>query len=360
MKHILIVFTLCASLFGCASHSDSHGDVAVIDIAANVGHADMGSLDDLFEAVEVMQPEFTDSSILNIADFEGIYGSRWYFSEERPQQMLITFDSSGRCLSSFSRIGQGPEDFGTSNYTAINLKNGNWYVNDIYGRQKMKSYTSNGDFVAASTYAFANVFSDPQGPLAYQKTAQNEKITLYRLDDKLNIVDSIMTPFISEGNQRLFGYPMGKCLSFEHNDSIYALQPDGTLALRAVMLLGNYKMPTLTDEQLYALTNEEIQAMNKKHFIPSRWSDDKTMLINYRYGDYNVFQAYDMATGKLVYSHKWERGGKVRIPLMADGKEMGVFPTGTWFDGSIIFKVPADDLDDDEANPIYIRAVSKR
>lgn len=353
MKHVFISLTLCAALAAC-TNSEEKRDLVVFDIAGNVGHGDFGSLDELFEVKDYIQPELTDSTLMSLVDFKGVVDSLWYFSEARPQQILMTFDGSGKCRSSFSRVGQGPEDFGVENFVAVNPNDGNWYVNDAYGKQKTKSYTSDGKFVGASKHKFQQLHPDSKGVWASQWIREEDTIKLYNFDDKLNVVDSIVTPMI---DNRVRGTLMGSRAAFESKDTIYAFLADGSLGKIAYCELGSYKYPTLTHEQMVEMASDgRLRELNRKSIFPVIYSDGKIALISYRHDGKSVFQVYDMNTGELAYSKTTD---SYLVPFTFNGEEVGVQPVATWIDGSIIFRVPADELGEEDCNPMFIRVTSK-
>jgi hypothetical protein len=358
IKHSMlktILPALAAALLSACSAGSGSSDIVTIDLASNVGTADKGSLNDLFDVDFFIRPELTDSTLLTYAPVHGRHGNRLYIQdeEEREKERLYTFDvSDGRCLSSFSHKGNGPEDWNLLGF-AYSAKNGDWVAQDLRER-KVVRYTADGSFVGSYHLNIGNICPNGDGWAGPKDVWDGEKQIIYLFDDNFNLTDSIPTNLVRRIMVANNMTPTEGRASLIVNDTLYVVSDSRTFDPKMAFSLGQYHCPYYKEEDFDKLIAE------RNRYI---WYDVQTIgnlaVVVYRYDKKRNLQIYNRADGKLIYSYTVtpeECKGYTRdgFPFEIYGKEYSISPMGIADDGVMFFRIQTEQFGEDEGNPAIL------
>ncbi|MCI9606799.1 MAG: 6-bladed beta-propeller [Muribaculaceae bacterium] len=350
-------YLLCASAiastlwFSACSAGSGSSDIVTIDLASNVGTADNGSLNDLFEVDFFIRPELTDSTLLSDAPVHGRHGNRLYIQEDN--ERLYTFDvTDGRALSSFSRVGNGPEDW-NSLYFAYPAKNGDWVAQDTRGR-KVVRYTADGAFVGSYSLNTDNICPNGDGWAGPKDVWDGEKQVIYLFDDSFNLTDSIPTDLTRRFMVVNLMTPTEGRASMVANDTLYVVSDSRTFAPEMAFTLGEYALPYYSEDEFDKFIAEHHRYVRYQANIV-----DNLVVVDYNYDKKSTLQIYNRADGKLIYSYTvapeeykgYTRGG---FPFEIDGKEYGITPMGIADDGVMFFIIQTEQFGEEEGNPAIL------
>lgn len=349
----ILAILLPAILAACSS-GNSDNAIVTIDIAGNVGTSDKGSLNDFFEFESLIRPELTDTTLLAYAPVHGRHGNRLYIQED--DDHLYTFDATtGKSLSSFSRKGNGPEDWNLL-YFAYPAKNGDWVAYDLRG-QKILRYTADGGFIGKYPAHICNICPNDDGWAAPKEVADGEDQVIYLYDDNFTLKDSIPTHITRHYMVSNNMEPFEGRASMIADDTLYvvnAVSDSHTFAPQMAFNLGQYRCTYNTEEEFDKLIAE------RHRFI---WYEAKTIgnfvAVDYRFEKKNTLQIYDRNNGALLYSCTVDPEDKTGVthggfPYDIDGQTYGITPMGIASDGSIFFTIFTEQFDEEEGNPAIL------
>ncbi len=351
MSHIckLLLLTATAILVACSTDEKERG-IVTIDLAANVGTPDKGSLNDILELESLIHPELTDSSLLSYGPVHGIHGNRLYIQED--DDHLYTFDATnGKSMSAFSHKGSGPEDWNLLLF-AYPAKNGDWVTYDLRG-QKILRYTADGDFVGKYTARICNICPDGDGWAAPKEVPDGANQVIYLYDDNFNLTDSIPTHvtrrYMVSNNME----PTEGRASMLIYDTLYVVNDSHKFAPELAFTLGEYHCPYNTEADFDKLIAERHRFI----WYEARVESD-IVVVDYRLEKKNTMQIYDRNNGALLYSctvNPEVTTGVAGFPYEINGKQYGITPMGVTAGGSFFFIITPDQFGEEEGNPAILR-----
>ena len=355
MNHFPKIFLTAAIAVAVCSCSEKNGaNIPVIDLATNVGCSNVGSLNDLFEVTEIVNPELTDSTLLKYADVRGERDNILYVQEGN---RLLTFDATtGKCVTSFDKSGQGPEDYVVLYFAFPSKTNGNWVSNDIR-TGKIVSYTPDGRFVTSKDLGVSSgICPNGEGWATLKNALDGEKLVIYLLDNDFNITDSVATNQTSYYTQAELLTPFNGYASFKNNpgDTIFTLDSNNRFVPSVAISLGKYKHP------IYSLDESEKMWEDRHKYIYHDFIGlDNLGIIAYQFDEKVCLQIYSLADNKLLYSFTTEKADFKGLPFMVNGEEKFLMPTSDSSGDALYFCTMPDD-DDADSNPTILKLVAKK
>ena len=351
-----IAFT--AGVMGACSSGEK--SIPTIDLIGNMNHEDVGDLDDIFEMVDVISPELTDSTILRNPRVGGFSDGVIYLSDEnRNSTRMMAFDvKTGKCLASFDHTGLGPGEYRLYYDAIFKGTPSHWTGLDTFYR-RVTSYTADGELIE-SWPDMGIICLNPNGDgwIAVDNDLSRnpeDPIRLIRFDAKFNVSDTIETNIPRDYWSLPLIYPLDDDLQLFTNDTLYSFadidNPRPILAFNT----NNLKAP-------------------KNHSGNQTWKDRLKHLSYFfiRYGSYvvvdnkyngkNVVQIYDIRNGKLLYSRSCIFDADTYKILEGDiGKYLTVDGVKSkWLflpsrNNNIFILQHEEDVDEDTANPKIVR-----
>ncbi|MDD2425564.1 MAG: 6-bladed beta-propeller [Bacteroidales bacterium] len=146
MRH-LIFFIIPFLLFqpGCSSdNQNTEEGLKVIDVAGGVGKSRQVNLSEIADTIEYIPLETTPESLLSNPPHERILYEKdiLYFSQKKG--IIKIFDSKGKYVSTFNRLGRGPQEYEQLGQLQIDNESGNIIIKSI---NKVVEYSRNGEFI---------------------------------------------------------------------------------------------------------------------------------------------------------------------------------------------------------------------
>lgn len=348
---ILMMLTSCG---GNSSH-----ELVTVNIEENIGAADWRS--DRIKAEIILQPEFTDSTMLRHPNVTALRDSKVYVVDG---DQLMTFDlSNSRCTTSFNRAGQGPEEYTRPRSVNVTDK-GDWTLFDL-ARHNIMSFTPGGELLYIRNNDSIQNFACADNGWAAIQFGEGDmgNLLFYSPDWQLEatieapvgrrttkIADGAMT--ISEGKTLM---STADEISFVDNDTIYTVNAKNRTCQAAVALYtGKYRFPdlrTITTEAQF------MDAQATKVKTSSFCTKDYVLVITVlgRDAQMMIFSRKDGALVMNVNINKEARS----FPIEIDGKVYDCSPS-SYADGNIFYLWTTADAmieatGDENANPALVK-----
>jgi len=137
-----VLFTACQN-----TSQTENKDLRVIDVAGGVGKNRLVNLSEIAESIEYIPLETNNESVLNSHSRYPIFfvNGIVYFPQREDGSVKI-FDSSGKYISTFNRMGRGPQEYENFSLALIDIDNisGNILIKTY---NKILEYMPDGKFV---------------------------------------------------------------------------------------------------------------------------------------------------------------------------------------------------------------------
>ena len=140
MKHLLSYTFIIALLFSCTNNAQKDRTHETLDASSDT----IVSFYDLFTSLEIIPLETTDSSILNPRTVEFIINDETFYVLDDKQMLVMTFDKTGKYITTINKKGQGPGEYKELYDFAFNPFTGNLELLDphsginIYNKDNYK------------------------------------------------------------------------------------------------------------------------------------------------------------------------------------------------------------------------------
>lgn len=357
MKSLINSIAASALIMLTACGSGSSNELTTIDIEETLDFDNICS--DRLSAEIILQPAFTDSTMLSRPNIAGIKNGTAYIVN---RLQLMTFDMvTGRCKNSFSHAGQGPEDYASVGSCRV-ADNGDWTFYN-YGHRNVISYRPDGTFVSSFPNKSINMFAQAgDGWVAFDIDADDSgKIFFY--NNKWELTDSVAAPVgrhtihfpgnssVSYGHRMI---PIGNTIYFSDLDTIYAIDgKNHTYAPVVAINPGKYRFPDFST----ITSREEFQTLQETKIMAEGYATEKLIVVVFSFGQKGYFQIYDRHDGSLLFNAMLTResGG---FPVEIDGKTFICMPIDYSDGEAIYFYATADSMvdytGDEDANPAII------
>jgi len=148
---IKVIFFICILIPSCKSNTQLYNkDLKVIDVAGGVGKGRLANLTEVADSIEYIPLETNLKSIIN-AKNEWFHSThRWILYEKDivyfPQKTgsIKIFNSKGKFVSTFDRLGKGPQEYYRLGKPHIDNASGKIIINPT---NKVVEYSLNGEFI---------------------------------------------------------------------------------------------------------------------------------------------------------------------------------------------------------------------
>lgn len=336
--------------------SSGEKSIPTIDLIGNMNHEDVGELDDIFEVVDVISPELTDSTMLRRPHVCGFSNGKIYLSDEDyTSNRLMTFDvKTGKCLASFDHTGQGPGEYKFYYDAIFKGSPGHWTGLDTYYR-RVTNYTANGELIESwPEVPILSLRPDGEGWMGVYNFNRNQ-VVIYRYNSDLSQLDSIETglPFDPFAMPRLYSSPDGP--QFFVQDTLYAFLDGKTPTPIFAFNTGHLKAPmNMTGIEAWKVRDKYLNYFFNRfgHYI----------LVDYMYDGKGLGQIFDIRNGELAYSRSCRIDpetlkiidGETGFILTVDGERSRWYFMNS-IDDYVFLKQSAEDVDEETSNPRIIR-----
>lgn len=355
MKTTIILSALAAAIMLTSCTTEETGPVITVNLADNDRVDEVG---ELFSVVSVLRPALTDSTLLS--DEAGIVGTDGNSVYIRDNDRFMVFDAAdGDCHASFSRRGQGPEEFLSGWYAWKSVGSPGWTVFDYRGR-KVLSYTEDGRFMASrANESVRSLMPCGAGWAAEGMFVEGEHKKFYLYSSDWDNIATINTPLVywsmDDGNT-LSGTDYviaGRQTMILENDTLYNLSQDGSFTPVCAFDCGNLKMPQFN-------TFDEYRAHKDEYIDYSVYATDRHLLILSWLRGEGTVRVVSREDGRVLYCSTPPSDVKLGVlPVKADGLEMWALPE-VYGDGEHLWLwVPSDEMSDltgdPEHNPLFLK-----
>lgn len=282
--------------------------------------------------------------MLSYTNVRGVYGDNIYLQEDN--RLMVFNLTDGRCVSSFNRTGQGPEDYNMLYFAYVSAENGDWLAFDLRGHKLMR-YTSTGKFVASYPINSEGICPDGKSKWAGQKdVAEGENQVIYIFDDNFNLTDSITTDFTRYFMISNTLFPFNGQPTLAVADTLYMVTPDNTMVPAIAFTLGKYLSPNYKEHEF-----DKMLAERSNYISYSTLGGRKLTGVIYRFDEKNTLQFYSLNDNSLVFSKSVPKNDFGGFPFTADGVTYNVAPTiGQPTDDILYFTAIPDNQEDEEDN----------
>lgn len=318
-------------------------EVVRIDLRGNINIPDMGDLDSFIVIEDMIEPEFTDSTMLKYAEVRGCRGNDLYIQEGN---RLMIFDASdGRCLSSFDHSGEGPGEYLMLYKAWMSPSTGNWVGSDL-PRDKMVSYRPDGTPAGElRVKSLSGVATGGDQCLALTESGGHIAVKCY--DSGLNLLDSISTSIKPDEYRAQYLFPVNGHCGMIQRDTLFIVDSDAKTIMPVIAL------------NLGDITPSQEPKPGRLHY--DTMIAGNKLIIGYYYNGRNAFQIYDVNNGSLLYSRTFDSETTPAMELNAGDRRIKAIPNAATADHIYLTLVPDDDDSDDDGdrNPMLIRCRMK-
>lgn len=351
------VAMIASALWGC---SGGEKGLPTIDLIGNLNHEDVGDLDELFEVVDVISPELTDSSMLKMPAIGGFSdGVIYLYDGDYTSTRLMAFDvKTGKCLASFDHTGQGPGEY-RFYYDAVFQGNpGHWTGLDTFYR-RVTTYTADGEMIDSwPEMTILGLWPDGDGWIAVDNDfsrGRDEPVQLIRFDANFAPTDTVETrlPFDPFAVPRLYSTPEGP--QFFVQDTLYSLADINNPVPILAFHTGHMKAPM-------DISGYEAAHQRDKYLVYFFKQMGDYVLVDYLNQGGSLCQIFDKRDGKLVYSRKAHYDpvtkklveGDPAFHLTVDGVKSRWYRISNSSE-DLYVKQADEDVDEDTSNPKIAR-----
>jgi len=155
MKHIIkLIVVFCLSFTACkeTSQTDSK-DLRMIDVAGGVGKSRQVYLSEIADTIEYIPLETTPESLLSPPQFDRIFYENDIVYFPQKTDIIKIFNSKGEYISTFNRLGRGPQEYETIGKPQIDNASGKIIINSY---DKIVEYSLNGEFIRNISFPVQN------------------------------------------------------------------------------------------------------------------------------------------------------------------------------------------------------------
>lgn len=335
------------AIAAAACSSEKQHEIPTLDIAGNIG-ANYATLNDVFDFAGVLHPELTDSTMLSYTNVRGVYGDNIYLQEDN--RLMVFSLKDGRCVSSFDRTGQGPEDYNMLYFAYVSEENGDWMAFDLRGHKLMR-YTPTGKFVGAYPINSEGICPDGKSKWAGQKdVVEGEKQVIYIYDDNFILTDSIVTPFPRYFMVSNTLFPFNGQPTLEVADTLYMVTLDNKISPTIAFNLGAYLSPDYKEDEF-----DKMLAERDKYISYRILGGRKLAGVLYTLGDNKTLQFYSLKDNSLLFSKSVPSKDIAGITFTAEGVTYNIAPTiGQPTDDILYVTAIPENQEDEEDNPTIL------
>ncbi len=341
---IACAVALVAAATACSS--EKQPEIPTLDIATNIGCADKGSLNDIFDFGGMIRPELTDSTLLSYANVRGVRGTTIYMQENN---RLMTFNmKDGRCLSSFDHTGTGEEDYNMLGLAFPAPENGDWVAYDT-SNKKIVRYRADGKFVGAYEASLGAICPDGDKWVGQKSVPEEYNQVIYVYDDNFLTIDTIQThlpryympPSILD---TFNGRPVMKA-----QDTLFMVTPDNRFVPEIAFSLANYSMPYYKEDEFEKMMAE------RWHYLKFDFNGlGKLAGISYQFSGTVTLQFYSLTDCTLLYSANVFPAHFTGFPYIVNGTKYNIVPMGQPTDDMVFATISASQLENPEDNPAIL------
>lgn len=347
----------------CTDGKQAVAAIETVDLYANIKSDDTNNSDEVFEIVSILQPELTDSTLLSFPKIAGTDGDKIYMYQ---QNTLLSFDmSDNKCLSSFSRKGQGPGEYDEIWSARFRTENREWTVYD-YNADKIYIYTENGEFKSLiENDSISHLYSCGDGWAALNRSARDEYIgfDFFTSDWKAKGVLNTGKKYQTMDNGRSTLVPVvlsdGNTPCLLYGDTLYAISAEHMNPMLAINT-GELKKPDFA-------TSEEEDAQRDNYIWYRTVVNGKSALVYSMYDKNAYFQVYSRADGQLLYSQSFDmKSGNMSdagFILSINGNSVPAIPLDYTDNDNFYMLVNGEAMSvingDDESNPAILKVKIK-
>lgn len=353
----LAAAAMVAILGACSGESQS--EIVTLDIAGNLQCEDTGDISDLLHPEWVLMPEVTDSTLLSFPQVVGYDGNVVYL---RQRNRMLRYDgTTGQCLSSFDRSGEGPGYYMPDLLDAYKVPgNTDWMVYE-YNSMMRYIFSAGGDFESeTNTGDKVTILPCGDGWLTLNDRYAATKVFKH-LSPDFQFVDSIVAPFpvhiMTEGishSPRLS--VAGRDVIFLEEDApadtLFAIGGKGGLKPLAAINLGNLKMPHFDSYETYQKQRDNYLTYNITVV-------GDLAVVNYSYNDRITAQIYSLDNGRLLFSSTSDSPDAYGLPIEIEGQKVYGIPMPFNGEKSLYLLVRSEFAaritGDEECNPMIVK-----
>ena len=350
---LILAMTALFMLPSCSGSNDGTGNIPTIDFTDTSAVGD----ESILKVDAFCVPALTDSTMLNYPEPCGMSGNKIYLNSN--DGTLVVFDiTSGRCLSSFSHKGEGPEDYVTAWYAWHTVGGGDgWTVADVRSH-KILSYTLGGEFISSVANDSINLITPSgRGWLGETRYDGNSHKRLYLYSSDWKPEAALSTPFVNRSmDQGQVFKETEFIISGEEtlvldSDTLYSISADNGLKPVMAFDCGNLKMPEFSSYEQYRKERDKYISYR----ISATGSHIMAVIWNNGMVTSRLIRRIDGHT--LMSVTRPEAEGTLRIAH--DGAEYPAIPQ-TVSDGRYFYAFIAGDdigeaMGETESNPGYAR-----
>jgi len=145
MKNIFLLTTALLIQSCCSNNKHVVGtDLKIIDVAGGVGKSRQVYLSEIADTIEYIPLETTPESLLSRPPYDWILYEKNILFFSQKKGIIKIFDSNGKYLSTFNRLGRGPQEYIRLGDPRIDNVSGKIIVNST---NKVVEYSLNGEFI---------------------------------------------------------------------------------------------------------------------------------------------------------------------------------------------------------------------
>lgn len=153
---IKYLYALCiATLVGCVSNPPSNNTLGVIDLSGNypTRKVDLNEIADL----EYVPLETTDSSLLSRMCTRFYISDNYIITSDVYTGDVFFFNRSGKFLHKFNRKGNGPKEYTSMTFVAVDFETEEFLIHD-WPRKRVAIYSFEGEYKRSFPYTSFNLY----------------------------------------------------------------------------------------------------------------------------------------------------------------------------------------------------------
>lgn len=332
MKHILLSIMTATVLTFLMSACGVEAELPRYDVAGNLDASSTPAA--IIRAEMLLHPEVTDTTLLRSINLRGVNGDRYYLAS---RNTLMVFGPDGRCISSFSREGNGPGEYVNPKCVWARKSTGGWAVG--VWPDRMMNYSIDGTFTGTDTIGdVSSLMPLGRGWIATNSSLKDTDVVLYYFDSEWHLTDSLVTPvkhrvYEIPGGYASFNPTLITCgdrAVIEQNDTLFDVSsPAAGRIPVGVINLGDKKRPADMSPAEY---DEE-----GRYITPGFAMTDRHLMVSFYYAGTNYIQIFSMPDGAIKASMSFNPDPeRLGLPVEYDGQTIGIVPTG-YTDGSTFY-----------------------
>lgn len=352
-----IRFLYCAALSTLLSAcAGSPAGLPVMHLTADMEVSDTADPGNIMTARIALHPAVTDSTLIDYMLVAGIVDGYTYVSSDRN----MVFDSEGRCVSSFSHVGQGPEEYGKWDRAVADPSTGDWLIVASGSFPEVKRYTRSGRYIRTDTLiSVSNLNPTGNGWIATNNEFKNPVITLYYYDRDLNLTDSLPTRFrhrvYADGNSGFSGLP---CLMGSNGEKAYIVRHDTVFDItepksdpRPVAITDFSEMTLPPDVDIH-----EVRDWYTKYIEPRYTFGSNCLMVTYTHDFRSAIRVYSMTDGRLLLALTAPANSRTNgVPIDCEGVKYYVRDPTYTHENTFYFGISDSQMSeitgDEESNP---------